>query len=182
MVENAGEGPLQLFGVRADGVAAAVAVGERGDASDIAGQSLGDIGAGDKVDDMGRTVRRGNDGDVVAGAGAAVGAKVAHEVGLIGGRDGGSDVGGGELVVASAFVEGQVMSVDPFTGGDGTCGAADDLAVTADLFALGDGSQSRLVAGGDGFGEEDGIDAGADGPARAEVDAGNGDVITGVQQ
>ena len=104
---------------------------------------------GDEFGGVGGAVGGGDDGDVVAGAGAAVFARVAEEGGDIGGAGRVGDLGGGELVVEGLLFKQHVVGVDVLAGFDRNLRAADDLAVAEDPIAGRDGLEADFVAGGD---------------------------------
>lgn len=141
-------GTQQLFDVFVilPQLAAAELVGQGVDAVQTAGDKAlrcgGKAGA-DIVD----AAHGGDDEDLVADTGTAVGALVAEE-GLPGTRR----HGGGKIVaVLHAFIQmgGHVVGVYPLTGGNIPGGAADDLPILDDIFPGGDGLQRQLVTGGD---------------------------------
>ena len=145
-VGMAGVAPLRalerLVALALGGEAAAGAVHEGDDAVDV-GVLLQDAGPGDglghEAGHRGRAVHAGQDADVVARAGLAVGAAEAFE--------GGARLGRQQLLVARILGEGvvaleggerAVVRVHVAAGSDVLGGEADDLAELEDRLALGD--------------------------------------------
>ena len=136
---------------------AAIRLLQRDDAVDV-GVVVQNAGAldllGDEAGDGGRAVHAGQDADIVARAGLAVGAAKTLEGRLFLDRQ---DVLGtrglGDLVVAleSAVLRPHVaiVLVHPVAGGDRLAGEADDLAELPDRLARGDRLDGDLVAEGD---------------------------------
>ena len=157
-------------------------MGEGDDAVDVSGKRLIAVTGGDQFGRMGGTVGRGDHGEVVAGAGAAVLARVPEEGGDFGGRGGDFAVSGWEFVVKSDFLKRHVVGMDVFSGRDGTGGAADALAVANEPVAGGNGAGGNLVAGGYGILALDASLRKFEGLAGREREAGDGDVVLRVQQ
>ena len=108
-----------MIHIGTEGVAAAFAVREGDHAIDVGRQGLVFIAARDQLGGVRGAVAGGHDGDVVAGADAAVLALVAEESGGIGARTGDRDFRGGKFVVEHQFLEGEVVGVDVAAGIDG---------------------------------------------------------------
>ena len=104
----------------------------------------------DQFGGVGGAVGGGDDGDVVARAGATVFAAEAHEGGHIRRRRGKRNFDGGELVIEVLLLKTDVLHVHVLALFDVHLGSADDLAVAVDRLALGDISQRHFVPGGHG--------------------------------
>ena len=181
----AGEGAAEQTQRLVLGHAAAGLVGQRDDAIDVgeigqrivAGERVAAEHVGDDAGDVGRTVHAGQDADVVARGDLAVGAADALEGG------GGFDEIGWAGIDAVGVILGEiahlaVVDVHVLARCDGGGGETDDLAVAADRFARGDGSDRDLVAGGNALGRADVI---ADRRAGQQGGAGDHDAVLGVQ-
>ena len=148
MGEHTRERTAELLGVRADGVAAAFAVGKGYHAIHVRRQRLAVEAACDQLGGVRRAVAGGDYRDIVARAYRAILALVSKKRGsratlrerLLAGR---------ELVIELQFLKSQVVRVDVAAGRDSFFSAADDLAVAPHDFALGNGGQCDLVAGWD---------------------------------
>ncbi len=70
-----------------------------------------------------------------------------------------------------------VVRVDVIAGFDGAAGAADELAIADEIFALRDGLDRDLVTGGNRRAGADALSADIQRGADAQRDAGDGDVV-----
>src|SRR4029077_17566953 len=142
---------------------------------DIGRQGDAFVTARDQFGGVGGAVAGGDDGDVVAGTGTAILTLVTEETGGVGARSGNGNVGGGEFVIEDEFLVAEVVGVDVADGIGGRLGAADDLAVALDGFAVGDVPERDLVAGGNIIADGDRESLDAEFGAGREGHAGHGD-------
>jgi len=181
MIENAFESALQLLGVGTHRLTAAFAVRESDDTINVRGKLFGGEALRDQFGGVGSAVAGSDHGDVVARAGAAIGARIAEE----GRRRGAAGARRNRFranFVHIAFFISQVVNVDVLAGCDVRRGEADDITEAVDGIAGLQRANGDFVAGWNRSARGDGIFINLQRLSGGDGDAGDGDGIGRVKQ
>ena len=152
--QYSGQCAAKLFGVRADGVAATLAVREGHHAIHVGGQRCAIEAVRDQLGGVRRAVAGRHYGDIVARTHGPVLARIAQKSGR-GAARWQRSFAGWEFVVKVQLFESQVVRVHVMAGVDIVLGAADDLAIAPHHFAPRNHGQRDLVAGRDRFARDE---------------------------